>query len=109
MNVQDVQAKETAKYPEIWLGNPYPLGATWTEEAVNFAVFSETASAVDLCLFDSIEGAAEQVRIHMTEQTDQSLARCGPGPAAGPALWLSRLWILRAGAWSAFQQLQAVD
>ncbi len=72
MNVQDVQAKETAKYPEIWLGNPYPLGATWTEEAVNFAVFSETASAVDLCLFHSIEGAAEQVRIHMTEQTDQS-------------------------------------
>ena len=83
MNVQDVQAKETAKYPEIWLGNPYPLGATWTEEAVNFAVFSETASVVDLCLFDSIEGAAEQVRIHMTEQTDQVWHVAVPGLQPG--------------------------
>jgi len=32
MNMQDVQAKETAKYPEIWLGNPYPLGATWRKK-----------------------------------------------------------------------------
>jgi isoamylase len=83
MNMQDVQAKETAKYPEIWLGNPYPLGATWTEEAVNFAVFSETASAVDLCLFHSIEGAAEQVRIHMTEQTDQVWHVAVPGLQPG--------------------------
>ena len=82
MNMQDVQAKETAKYPEIWLGNPYALGATWTEEAVNFAVFSETASAVDLCLFDSIEGA-EQARIHMTEQTDQVWHVAVPGLQPG--------------------------
>ena len=83
MNVQDALAKETAKYPEICLGNPYPLGTTWTEEAVNFAVFSETASAVDLCLFDSIEGAAEQVRIHMTEQTDQVWHVAVPGLQPG--------------------------
>jgi pullulanase/glycogen debranching enzyme len=108
MNMRDVQAKETGKYPEVWLGNPHPLGATSTKEAVNFAVFSETASAVDLCLFDSIE-RAEQARIHMTEQTDQVWHVAVPGPAAGPALWLSRLWILRAGAWSAFRQLQAAD
>jgi pullulanase/glycogen debranching enzyme len=71
MNVQEVQVRETTKYPEIWLGAPYPLGATWTEEAVNFALFSENAVSVDLCLFDSIDEPVERVRIPMTEQTDQ--------------------------------------
>jgi Carbohydrate-binding module 48 (Isoamylase N-terminal domain) len=30
--------------------NPYPLGATWDGRAVNFAVFSETAEKIDVCL-----------------------------------------------------------
>ena len=38
---------------EIWPGNPYPLGATWDGEGVNFALFSEHAEKVELCLFDS--------------------------------------------------------
>jgi glycogen operon protein len=33
-------------------GNPYPLGATWDGQGVNFSVFSERATAVDLCLVD---------------------------------------------------------
>ncbi|MDP2701757.1 MAG: hypothetical protein Q8P98_06785, partial [Candidatus Rokubacteria bacterium] len=33
-------------------GRPYPLGATWDGAGVNFALFSEHATAVDLCLFD---------------------------------------------------------
>jgi isoamylase len=37
----------------VWRGNPYPLGATWDGRGVNFAVFSETAEKVDVCLFDS--------------------------------------------------------
>ena len=37
---------------KIWLGYPYPLGATWLGNGVNFAIFSETATSVDLCLFD---------------------------------------------------------
>ncbi len=37
---------------KIWLGYPYPLGATWLGNGVNFALFSETATSVDLCLFD---------------------------------------------------------
>ena len=36
----------------VWPGTPYPLGATWDGEGVNFAVFSEHAERVDLCLFD---------------------------------------------------------
>jgi isoamylase len=33
-------------------GNPYPLGATWDQNGVNFSIFSEHATAVDLCLVD---------------------------------------------------------
>jgi len=36
----------------VWRGAPYPLGATWDGAGVNFALFSENATAVDLCLFD---------------------------------------------------------
>ena len=34
-------------------GRPYPLGATWDGHGVNFALFSENATRVELCLFDS--------------------------------------------------------
>ncbi|HYE14550.1 MAG TPA: glycogen debranching protein GlgX [Pyrinomonadaceae bacterium] len=54
---------------KIWPGQPYPLGATWDGAGVNFALFSENASAVELCLFDS-EGA-EAERVRLAEQTDQ--------------------------------------
>jgi glycogen operon protein len=83
MNAQEVPTSASAKNPEIWLGNPYPLGATWAQEAVNFAVFSETANGVDLCLFDSMNGAAEQVRIPMAEQTDQVWHMAVPGLQPG--------------------------
>src|SRR6202012_5387544 len=36
----------------VWPGSPHPLGATWNGEGVNFALFSENATAVQLCLFD---------------------------------------------------------
>jgi pullulanase/glycogen debranching enzyme len=39
----------------IWPGNPYPLGATWNGSGVNFALFSEYATRVDLCLFDDAD------------------------------------------------------
>jgi isoamylase len=37
---------------EIWPGRPFPLGATWDGEGTNFALFSENAASVELCLFD---------------------------------------------------------
>ncbi|PZR78060.1 MAG: glycogen debranching enzyme GlgX, partial [Chthoniobacterales bacterium] len=55
---------------KIWLGYPYPLGATWLRNGVNFAVFSEHATSIDLCLFDSLDARQENIRIPMTEQTD---------------------------------------
>jgi isoamylase len=56
---------------KIWLGYPYPLGATWLGNGVNFAIFSETATSVDLCLFDSMDAPQENMRIPVTEHTDQ--------------------------------------
>ncbi|MFP3854908.1 MAG: glycogen debranching protein GlgX [Anaerolineales bacterium] len=49
----------------IWPGEPYPLGATWDGEGVNFALFSEHATAVELCLFDEPEAAEASERIQM--------------------------------------------
>jgi isoamylase len=46
------------------------LGATWDGSGVNFAIFSENAEAVDLCLFDQMYGAPEVARIRLREQTD---------------------------------------
>ena len=56
---------------KVWPGTPYPLGATWQGNGVNFALFSENATGVDVCLFDSLDEEHETVRIRMTEQTDQ--------------------------------------
>src|SRR5579885_2026525 len=52
-------------------GVPYPLGASWDGEGVNFALFSENATAVELCLFGGPDGNEEQARIEITEQSDQ--------------------------------------
>src|SRR5437868_4281084 len=51
-------------------GNPYPLGATWNGIGVNFAIFSEHATKVELCLFDSPAAKSESQRIPLSEKTD---------------------------------------
>jgi glycogen operon protein len=47
-------------------GEPFPLGATWDGRGTNFAVFSEVAEAVDLCLFDD---AGHERRVRLPERT----------------------------------------
>jgi glycogen operon protein len=54
----------------VWPGSPYPRGATWDGEGVNFALFSANADKVELCLFDP-SGRRELQRIELAEQTDQ--------------------------------------
>ena len=54
----------------IWPGHPYPLGATWDGEGVNFALFSENATAVELCLFDGPDAAEASQRVMIEECTD---------------------------------------
>jgi isoamylase len=55
--------------PIVWPGRPYPLGSTWDGEGVNFALYSEHAEKVELCLFD-ISGKREVLRVPLPEQTD---------------------------------------
>ena len=54
---------------KVWPGHPYPLGATWDGAGVNFALFSENATKVELCLFDEQNGSRETTRIPMVERT----------------------------------------
>ncbi len=54
----------------VWPGESYPIGATWDGQGVNFALFSEHATKVELCLFDA-KGRRETERIELAEQTDQ--------------------------------------
>ena len=53
---------------QIAAGKPYPLGATWDGLGVNFALFSEHCTKVELCLFDSQEATKESQRIVLPEQ-----------------------------------------
>ena len=56
---------------KMWPGRPYPLGATWDGQGVNFALFSENATGIDLCLFDHDRQDQETHRIRIEERTDQ--------------------------------------
>ncbi len=66
----------------VWPGRPYPLGATWDGGGVNFALFSEHATAVELCLFDTAQSGGEQERVRLPERTD--LVWHGYLPDVGP-------------------------
>jgi isoamylase len=48
-----------------WPGNPYPLGATYDGAGTNFALFSEVADQVEVCLFDE---DGKQTRIALPER-----------------------------------------
>jgi isoamylase len=51
-------------------GKPYPLGATYNGEGVNFALFSENATGVKLCLFNNPDDQQEYTHIDFVEVTD---------------------------------------
>ena len=59
--------KTTYKLSE---GSPNPRGATWDGRGTNFALFSEHATRVDLCLFDS-EGKRQLQSVTLPEFTNQ--------------------------------------
>jgi isoamylase len=50
---------------EVWPGTPYPLGATPAEDGTNFAVVSDVADGVTLCLFDA---AGHETQLSLTER-----------------------------------------
>ncbi len=68
---------------EIWPGSPYPLGAHWDGQGTNFAIFSEHATQVELCLFDDKD---REVRIQLSELERvwrAYLPKIGPGQRYG--------------------------
>jgi isoamylase len=54
-----------------WLGKSYPLGTTWDCGGMNFALFSDHATGVELCLFDSAERGASETRVQFTGCNDR--------------------------------------
>ena len=50
-------------------GKPYPLGATWDGLGTNFALFSEHATKVELCLFESADAKRETYKVELPERT----------------------------------------
>lgn len=56
---------------KLYPGQPYPLGATCDSNGVNFALFAENATGVELCLFNSENDKKESERIQLTERTHQ--------------------------------------
>ena len=71
----------------VWPGSPVPIGATWDGQGTNFAIFSEHATAVELCLFAHPDDPAEAQRVHLRERTDNVwhgyLPDVRPGQAYG--------------------------
>jgi isoamylase len=65
----ETRSRDATK-PRLREGSPFPLGATWTGLGVNFALFSATATKVELCLFDD-KGEKEIERIELPEYTDE--------------------------------------
>lgn len=57
------------KKPAILVGRPFPLGATWEGPQVNFALYSEHATGVELQLFDSIAAQQPVASLPFTERT----------------------------------------
>lgn len=53
----------------VWPGKPYPLGATWDGHGINFALFSENASEVNLVLYENPKSQEPKERIPFTERT----------------------------------------
>ncbi len=65
---------------DAWPGAPFPLGATWDGEGVNFSLFSEHATAVELCLFDE---RGREERVALEERTAFNWHGYLPGIAPG--------------------------
>ena len=50
---------------DVWPGHPFPLGSEWDGSGTNFALFSEHAERVELCLFDAED---HETRVALTER-----------------------------------------
>lgn len=64
-------------------GKPYPRGANWDGQGLNFSIFSENAEKIEILLFDSVEAKDPARIIVLTEKTASTwhcyLPGIGPG------------------------------
>jgi glycogen debranching enzyme GlgX len=60
---------EDSDHAPVWPGQHQPLGATWGEEATNFAVYAPEATRVEVCLFDDDDYGGVERRYELTEHT----------------------------------------
>jgi isoamylase len=69
---------------EVWPGRAYPLGASYDGTGTNFALFSEVAEAVELCLFDA-QGQEQKVPLEELDAFSWHayLPNVGPGQRYG--------------------------
>ncbi|HKI90658.1 MAG TPA: glycogen debranching protein GlgX, partial [Gaiellaceae bacterium] len=65
---------------DVWPGKPFPLGATWDGAGTNFALFSENAERVELCLFDDDD---RETRVGLADVTAHVFHAYLPGVGPG--------------------------
>ncbi|MGZ4477258.1 MAG: glycogen debranching protein GlgX [Nocardioidaceae bacterium] len=75
--------KHASDSAAVWPGRHEPLGATWSEESTNFAVFAPEATGVEVCLFDEVDGGDVERRYPLTERTLGIWHGALPGVAPG--------------------------
>jgi isoamylase len=69
--------------PTVWPGKMAPLGATFDGNGINFAVFSEHAERIEVCLFDAANPALEKDRFLLPEKTAHVFHGYAPGLRPG--------------------------
>ena len=67
----------------VYPGNAFPLGATYDGEGVNFALYAENATGVDLCLFNSVDDETENIKVRIKERNNHVWHAYLPGLKPG--------------------------
>src|SRR5258708_31029509 len=79
LKVSEISANDGRSHQTA--GSPFPRGANWDGQGVNFSLFSESSESVELCLFDA-SGSNEQ-RIPIRERTSGAWHIYAPGVGPG--------------------------
>ena len=74
---------DTPGRARTWIGAPFPLGAHWDGAGVNFALLSEHATAVEICLFARPDDPFETERVALPERTGHVWHGYVPGLGPG--------------------------
>ena len=91
---------------EPWPGRPSPLGAHWDGQGTNFALFSEQAASIDLCLFDADDPTVEtRIPIEEVDSHTWHVYLPGVGPGTHYGYRVEGPWNPDAGQWFNHQKL----